>query len=233
MNNLIKQTKLFTLVGGGLMLGLASCNLDDDKDAVLPPTAYVNLYNASPNSPGLNIIVDQRVINNNSFDYADQTGYLRFYTGDRKLGFGPYGADNVVADTTVKFEEGKAYSVFVVDNFQEPDFLILSDDTPQPADGKAKIRFLNLSPDAPEVNLLEADSALFSGQAFKETSSFVEVDAKVHNFEVKLTSGNGEVLLTVPNAGLTSGWTYTVIVRGYKTPPGGSNAALSAEIIPD
>lgn len=233
MNKLMKQMKLFALVGGVLMLGLTACDLDDDDDAVMPPTAYVSLYNASPDSPGLSIIVDQRVINNNSFDYADNTGYLRFYTGDRKLEFGPFGANNVIADTTVKFEQDKAYSVFIVDNFQDPDFLVLSDETPQPAEGKAKVRFLNLSPDAPDVDLLEegSDTPLIAGQSFKETSEFVEVDAKVHDFEVKLSSGDGDVLLTVPNADLKNGWSYTIIVRGFQTPPAGSNSVLSAEII--
>lgn len=228
----LKKIALFTLVGGALMLVVTGCKLDED-DNVQPPTAYVSLYNASPDSPGLSIIVDQRVINNNSFDYADNTGYLRFYTGDRKLEFGPFGASNVVADTTLKFEEDKAYSVFIVDNFQTPEFLVLSDETPQPAEGKAKVRFLNLSPDAPEVNLLEAGSEtpLISGQSFKETSEFVEVDAKQHNFEIKLTSGGGDVLLTIPNADLRNGWSYTIIVRGFQTPPTGSNSVLSAEII--
>jgi hypothetical protein len=235
MVNFFKRIKFFTLVGGGLALTLAGCKLDDNDTPVQPATAYVSLYNASPNSPGLSIKVDKRTVNGNAFDYAEHTGYLRFYTGDRLLEFGPFGASNVVADTTVKFEEDKAYSVFVVDDFQNPDVLVLNDDTPQPATGKAKVRFLNLSPDAPEINLAVAgnDSALFSGQSFKETSDFIEVDAKEYDFQVKLTSGNGDMLLSVPDINLQDGWMYTVLVRGYRTPPGGSSAVLSAEVIVD
>jgi len=232
----MKQMKFFALVGGGLTMLLAGCKLDDDNaNAVAPAVAYVALYNASPNSPGLNIMVDRRIINNNSFDYAEHTGYLRFYTGDRQLEFGPYGANNVVADTTVKFEVDKAYSVFFVDSYQKPDILVLSDDAPQPASGKARIRFLNLSPDTPDVNLnvSGADSALFKGQSFKEKSEFIEVDAKEYDFLVKLSSGNNDVLLTVPDINLQDGWMYTVLIRGYRTPPGGSSSVLSAEVIVD
>ncbi|HMJ70873.1 MAG TPA: DUF4397 domain-containing protein [Cyclobacteriaceae bacterium] len=238
MNSLVKRMKLFALVGGGLMMVLAGCKLDDNDSPELPPVAYVSLYNASPNSPGLSIMVDRKVINNNSFDYSDHTGYLRFLTGERMLEFGPYGANNVVADTTVKFEDGKAYSVFVVDNYDKADVLVLSDDTSEPASGKAKVRFLNLSPDAPDVDLAIAgtdsasDSAVFTSQSFKEKSEFIEVEAKNYDFKVKMASGS-DVLLTVPNATFQDGWSYTILVRGFRTPPGGSNSVLSAEVIVD
>ncbi len=227
--------KLFALVGGALAILLAGCKLDENDSPDLPPVAYVSLYNASPNSPGLNIMVDRKVINNYSFDYADHTGYLRFFTGDRTLEFGPYGANNVVTDTTITFEEGKAYSVFVVDAYQDADVIVLSDETTQPASGKAKIRFLNLSPDAPDINLAVSgnDTPLFTGQSFKEKSEFLEVDAKEYDFQVKLASGNNDLLLSVPDAILQEGWTYTVLVRGFQTPPGGSSSVLSAEVIVD
>jgi hypothetical protein len=234
MNSVLKQIKLVALVGGALIFVLAGCNLDKYENDPLPPAAYVSIYNASPNSPGLSIIVDQKTINNNTFDYAEHTGYLRFYTGARNIGFGPYGASSVDADTTVTFESDKAYSVFVVNTYQDADVLVLSDDTAEPAAGKAKIRFLNLSPDAPEVNLYAEgnETALFSGQSFKEASDFIEVDAKELDFQVKLASG-GDAILNVPNARLQDGWIYTILVRGYRTPPGGSTAVLSADIISD
>ena len=235
MKSFFKKIKLVSLVGGGLALTLAGCKLDDNDAPEAPAIAYVALYNASPNSPGLSIMVDRRVINNNSFDYADHTGYLRFYTGNRLLEFGPYGANNVVSDTTVNFAIDKAYSVFVVDTYQNQDVLILNDDVGQPASGKAKVRFLNLSPDAPDVNLAVAgnDTPLFKDQSFKEPSEFIEVDAKEYDFQVKLASGNSDMLLSLPDINLQDGWMYTVLIRGYHTPPGGSNAVLSAEVIVD
>lgn len=232
MNGFLKNVKLLSIVGGTL-LTVAGCSLNSDADQPLPPVSYVSLYQASPNSPDLKIVLDQKTIAN-SFEYTDHTGYLRFFTGDRKLEFGPASADNVVLDTTMKFEENKAYSIFVVDTYQKADMLVLNDNTDAPAEGKSKIRFLNLSPDAPEVSLVEKDSqaSLFEGQGFKETSDFIEVDAGSHNFVVKTASG-GEVLLSLPNAVLLKGWSYTVLVRGFKEVPSGSTSVLSAELIVD
>lgn len=231
MRDYWKKGKLLSIVGGIVLLVASGCKLDNEEP--LPPAAYVSLYQASPNSPDLNIILDTKVIAS-SFEYADHTGYLRFFSGQRKLQFGPTGASNIVVDTTMKFEDAKAYSVFVVDTYEKADLLVLNDDITGPGEGKAKVRFLNLSPDAPEVDLVVTDTGtpLFTGKAFKETSDFVEVDAKKWGFSVKLASG-AEVLLSMPNAILMEGWSYTIVVRGYKTPPGGSDKVLSAELIVD
>ncbi len=103
--------------------------LDDDTNSGLQdiPVSYVSLYNASPDAPGLNILVDSRQINNEPLRYADNTGYLRFYTGKRTLAFGPYGASNVTLDTVVTLEDNKPYSIFVVDNFEHAEALVLTD----------------------------------------------------------------------------------------------------------
>ena len=219
-------------MGGTFLLVATGCKLDDAQDT-LPPAAYVSLYQASPDSPGLNIILDQKVINDGKFDYTDHTGYLRFFAGNRTLQIGPAGANNVVADTTMKFEDGKAYSVFVVDTFNKVDLLVLDDNTDSPAAGKAKVRFLNLSPDAPDVDLQVADTGapLATGVSFKEPTGFTEIDANKYAFQVKASSG--DVLLSLPNTVLLDGWSYTVIVRGFKNPPNGSENVLSAEVIVD
>jgi len=232
MKGVLKNVKLLSIVGGTFLLTMAGCDVTSDADQPLPPVSYVSLYQASPNSPDLKIVLDKKTIAN-SFEYTDHTGYLRFFTGERNLQFGPASADNIVLDTTMKFEEDKAYSIFVVDTYQKADMLVMNDDTTVPAEGKAKIRFLNLSPDAPELNLAEADAstALFEGQAFKEKSEFIEVDAAGHNFVVKDKDGNA--LLSMPNAVLIKGFSYTVIVRGFKQLPDGSTSVLSAELIVD
>ena len=84
------------------------------------------------------------------------------------------------------------------------------------------------------MSLKETDSEtpLVADVAFKEPSEFIEVDAKKHNFVITSASGN-EVQLSMPNAVLLEGWSYTVLVRGFKTPPGGSENVLSAELIVD
>lgn len=214
------------------LVGMVSC-LDNDDNNVQPSSvAYVSIYNASPDAPPLDIVVDNRQINSKPFDYSDYSGYLQFYTGARNLEFSPFDANNVVIDSTITFEDQKVYSVFVVDNYAHADLLVLNDSSDNPASGKAKIRFINLSPDASDVSLKAEGQtdALFSGQSFKEASGFKEVDAK--SYDLKVTADDGSnVALQLPATNFQAGGFYTIIVRGYRTPPGGNTNVLSAEVI--
>src|SRR5690606_41394625 len=79
----------------------------------------------------------------------------------------------------VKFEADKAYSFFISE--EEDGFLplLVEDDLDSPAAGKAMIRLIHLSPDAPEVTLQigEDEEELFENNGYREVSDFEEVEA--------------------------------------------------------
>lgn len=215
-----------------LLLAMTACD-DDDTEAIDIPIAYVSLFNASPDAPSLSIVVDGRQINRYPFDYAARRGYYQFYTGDRDLEFGPYDADNVQLDSTVTFDESKAYSIFLADEYDDLSLVVLEDNFQAiSAEDKGMIRFINLSPDAQAIDLNVAgeDTPVFSVAAFKDYTDFTEVDADTYTFEIK-SSKTGEVLLTVPDIDIPAGWYATIVVRGYETPPVGSSRVLSAEVV--
>lgn len=216
------------------VLALVTACDDDDDGANIEPVevAYVSLYQSSPDAPDLDIIVDNRRITTYPFEYADYTGYLRFHTGDRNLKFGPYGASNIVTDTAVTFENNKAYSVFVVDNYADLGILVFDDTEASPSEGNARVRFVHLSPDAPEIDLVISGQTdpTFNDVSFKESDEFLELPGDEYDFEV--TSANNEdVILVIPDIQLQAGWYYTIVVRGYVSPPNGNSNVLSAEVI--
>ena len=212
---------------------LASCDLDNDTDGIQPvPVAYVSLYNASPNAPALDVIVDNRQITNYPFEYTDRTAYLRFYTGSRNIKLTPRGASNVAVDTTVTLEADKAYSLFVADEYNKASLLVFTDTASAPAAGKALVRVINLSPDASAVSLGEkgVSNVIAADLGFKQGSGFTQVDAKTYDLEI--TSGdNASKTLELPDIEFREGAVYTVVVRGYSTPPSGNTNVLSAEVI--
>ena len=215
-----------------LVLMMVGCNLPNDNAIQSIPVSYVSLYNVSPDAPDLNIQVDGRPLGYNRFAYGDHTSYLQFYTGNRHFRIGPYGADNVVIDTTIQLVDNKAYSIFIVDEYNKASVLVLRDSASTPAVGKAKIRLVNVSPDAGSVQLKVKDATgqLIGSKLFKQASDFIEVDAKSYNFEVT-SEGNNGIHLQVPDVNLMQGGLYSILVRGYQTPPTGNTNVLSAEVI--
>ncbi len=213
------------------LVPLASCN-DDDTEAIEPvPTAYVSIYNASPDAPELDVTVDNRQIFSQPLRYTDYTRYLNFYTGDRELKISSFNANNALVDTTLNFQPDKAYSVFIADDVADLSAVVVEDDVDAPEAGKALVRMIHLSPDAQAVDLLEEDGTnLFADQEFKQASAFQAVDANTYNLKLN-AAGSSDQVLSIPDVDFSVGGVYTIIVRGFATPPAGNANGLSVQIV--
>jgi hypothetical protein len=206
---------------------------DDDDDGVAPideDVAFVSFYQASPDAPDLRVVVDSRQINSLPFSFGEYTGYLRFFADERNLQFGPFDASNIVASTTETFEDDEFYSVFLTGEYPDIEPLVLQEDSESPEEGNAKIRFLHLSPDAPTVSLFNEDGAIFESIEFREPTNFTSVESGSYDLTVQTADGGQEVL-NIPDAFFQEGGFYTIVVRGYNTPPTGNDNDLSAEIL--
>jgi hypothetical protein len=213
-----------------LVVVLSSC-LDDDDNATEPiPVAYVSIYHASPDAPGMDVYVDERPVNR--LEFTDYTGYLNFFTGERRFKINPFNATNALVDTTLTFADGGFYSMFIVNDLPQIEALTVRDSAQSPASGKAKVRFINLSPDASAFDVAVNDETdpLFAVQEFKDPSNFIEVDAEETSFVLK-AAGEGEELVTVSDVDIRAGRFYTIVARGFVNPPAGNNNTLSVEVI--
>lgn len=211
-----RWTKAVGVLGLALLPFLTSCLNDNDQRLESVPVAYVSFYHGSPNLSSLQIEVDHRPYNTNTFDYSTYFDYGRFYTGERNFSFKVGNAANSLLDTLVKFEADKAYSFFVSEEQDGFIPLIVEDELDSPASGKALVRLIHLSPDAPEVNLQigEDDEDLFENQGYRGLSDFVEVEAGRLDLNL-VAAEDGASLVTAQSVNIREGRIYTLVVRGY------------------
>lgn len=217
-----------------LIVLLVSC-MDDGDDYVSEPVevAYVSIYHAAPAAPEFDIVVDGRVINRNPFDYTSYSGYLNFFTGNREFRFNPVNANNTLVDTTFNFEDGKAYSLFAInESAGKVSTLLVADSAAAPAEGNAMVRFVHLSPDAPAFDIVVNgnESPIFTGKSFTGSTDFEEVDAGNYSFHIR-NAGSEENLLSATDVEIVAGRYYTIVVRGFLSPPEGNSNALSVEVL--
>lgn len=232
MSNLRKILRWSTFgLLASLTLLITSCDLNDDNDVQPIPVAYVSIYNAIPDAPELDLTVDNRLINPRAFEFGDNTYYQNFYAGTRKFQVMPFGANNVVADTTLTLVDQNIYSIFMVDVLTKAQIIVTNDSAAISEEGKVKVRLINLSPDASPVSLKVKDgaNALTQNQAFKSASGFVELDPNKYDFEI--ISSGGEAPILVPDIDLQSGAVRTIVVRGYRNPPAGNTNVIGAEVV--
>ncbi|MEX0882847.1 MAG: DUF4397 domain-containing protein, partial [Cyclobacteriaceae bacterium] len=136
-----------------------SCLDMDDEGLENPPTAYVSFYNGAGTDNGIRIEVDEKYYDRTPFDFGQYIDYWYFFTGERNFSFTIPGTGGQVLDTAVTLKVDEAYSFFMANEEGELKTLFVEDSLALPQNGKATFRLVNLSSDAPAVNLFKRDTA--------------------------------------------------------------------------
>lgn len=205
---------------------MTSCKKDEEAKTY----ANVLVTHASPNAPGVDLLVDGSKQNSAALTFPNNTGYLKVESGTRNIKVNVTGTSTTVIEANLDLAKDQSYSVFAVDSVSKISAVVLADDLTAPAAGKAHVRFVHLSPNAPAVDVAVAGggAVVFGNKAFKEYTAFTPLDAGSYNLEVRV-AGTQTVALTLPTITLESGKIYTVFAKGFL---GGSGSeALGAEII--
>jgi hypothetical protein len=220
------------VLGAGCLLSVSftSC-LKSKNDYTPPPSAYVAFIQASPDEEPLDLYFNSNKVNQFALYYGSGIDYFQAYTGLRTVNFYNTGSMSKVFSDTIRLSPNIAYSLFLVNTAANPGLFLLTDSISRPAAGKATIRLVNVSPDAPAVDLAVKDSAAFvSNKAFKGFSSFIPKDGgKSYTFEVR-QHGTNTVLATLSNVTLNSGLVYTIWFHGLANTSIAANK-LTADII--
>ena len=210
---------------------LSSCLNSNTDPLPSTPTSHVTFYHGSPDTGNLDILLDGTKINSSSFSYGNYSGYASFTSGSNPLRFTNAGSTTALIDVTYNLKESKLYSLFIVNKLASLETLLVTDSAATLTSvGKAGVRLVHLSPDAPAVNIYTTGAEgklLFGNRAFKTATEFIEVNANAYSFEIK--SIDGTTLASVQNLTFSSGRFYTLVVRGLVTPPTGNSNALTLQ----
>ena len=209
---------------------LSSCDLDDDSGTYYPPNpniAFGIIANASPDSGDLYFYADSNQINNAALNYPGAAGYYNFYLGNRTFKLED-ALGNELATTQLTLEQGDYFSLFAVNTFSNIELIAYTDALEYPASGNSRIRFINLTVDAPFVTIANGTEPLANDLEFKDATEFIEIESGVYNLTYSDTNGDE---LFVQAAEFKPGRIYTIYTKGYVTPPTGSNDTFSTKTI--
>lgn len=227
-----KKSFIFTatLFLASLVL-VSSCNKEDDHNhSDSASNARVLVVHASPDAPGVDLLVDNTKVNSAALTFPNNTGYLQVPSGTRNVKVNAAGTTITVIDANLALEKDKNYTVFAVDSLSKISAVVLEDNLAAPAAGKAHVRFVHLSPNAPAVDIAVAatGTVVFGNKSFKEATDFTPLDAGTYNLDVRV-AGTSTVALVLPAITLEAGKIYTVFAKGFLTGTGAQE--LGAAII--
>ena len=205
----------------------------DDEETPVSPTpetsnSLVKVIHASPDAPGVDLLVDNTIAGSD-LTFPNNTGYLTVPSGTRNIKVNVTGTMTTVIEANVNFMGNKNYSVFAVNSVSNIEPLLIEDDLTAPAQGKAHVRFIHLSPDAPAVDITLTDgTVVFGNRAFKDFTAFTPLDAGTYDLQVRV-AGTNTVALDLPGITVEAGKIYTVFAKGFLS--GTGQEALGAQII--
>jgi hypothetical protein len=156
----------------------------------------VRIMHASPDAPAVDIFVDgQKAVT--ALAFPNNTGYVALPAGTHNVKVFPSpsdGSGTPVLEANLDVAAGKDYTVLAVGRLADSTLALLplADDNTTPAAGKAHVRLIHASPDAPAVDVVVAGTStkLFANVAFKGVGAYTPVNPGSYNLEVRTTAGD-------------------------------------------
>ena len=222
-----------TFLAGATLLAaslISSCK-KDDSSSIAKTYAKVLVAHASPDAPGVDLLIDNAKQNTTALTFPNNTGYLSVESGKRNVKVNASGTSTSVITADLDLKKDENYTIFAIDSLKKISALVLTDDLTAPAAGKAHVRFVHLSPNAPAVDVAVASSGavVFANRKFKENTAFTPLNAGEYSLDVRV-AGTSSVALVLPKITLESGKIYTIFARGILGVTTGAQA-LGAQII--
>lgn len=217
----MKTTFILPTLAIAVALTLSSCSTEEK--------AKLMVVHASPDAPGVDLLIDNEKVNAAALTFFNGTGYLEITSGVRNIKVNAAGTSTTVINADIEFTSNMNYSLFACNLLNNLEAVLYEDNVSAPASGKAHVRFIHMSPDAPAVDIaLDASDVVFPNVAFKQSSSLTPLDAGTYDLEVRV-AGTQTVALDLDPITLESGKIYTVVARG--TLSGTGDQTLTASII--
>jgi hypothetical protein len=190
--------------------------------------AGMNVVNASPGSLPVSFTLNNTPISGPALAYNEQSAYFLVATGSPVIAFSNT-TNGPITSQKVEFFKEKFYTVFLIGSGANTTTMFTNDEISAPPAGKTKIRFLNLSADAPILNFTTSDGTiLFSNLSYKSVSDFIILDPKTYTFQIRNVTG-GNALVSLDKT-LEAGFVYTFYAAGLAANSGATGLSIQAQL---
>ncbi|MGV8879873.1 MAG: DUF4397 domain-containing protein [Sphingobacteriaceae bacterium] len=186
---------------------LSSCLKTNDVSITRP--AALLIINATPYADSSYVYFDGALLDTGAVRFAKTLGYFQINTANHEIII--FKGDRTISRGSGSFERGKYFSLFVTRTADTTILVATDDDVAKPQVGKAKIRFMNLSYDAPEISAtFDNGTAVAIKTAFKAASPFVELNPGTYKLDLRDASSTQTSKYLMNGIRVESGKIYTI-----------------------
>lgn len=226
----MKKT-LFAIFSIALVMGVASCNLNDNNNTT-PPVAAVGFVNASP-AASVDIYLNGSPVVY-GLHYGSDTGYYSVQAGSYTLSIDSAGTTTPRYNNTVSFNPSTTYSVFTFDSLSHLQTAVVADSVGIPSADSVEARFFNFSPNSPAIDFAVNGTVLFSNRTYNDISSnpsfaqFSYLAPGTYTAELRV-AGTSTVLYST-SITVSGGKIYTFYAKGYVGDNGEESLSLGTVV---
>lgn len=184
--------------------------------------SYVRFLHANPYAPPVDIYVNGRKVASN-LAYRDFTEYMRVFPGFYRVAvFAAGTTEDPVLVTRLNVMKDRIYTVAVIGTADAPSVEVITDRKRNLNPNRSYIRFIQLSPNAPKMDVYVDDRLVLKDLDYEEGSRYLGLEPGEHSITLKCTALEPEcTLLKDPSAVLKGGNAYAVYIVGdINNPPG-------------
>lgn len=198
------------------------------KEPANPGYAQYMFINAAPDvAAGLDFYVGDLKQNILPISFGSNTIYNSTTPGNKAITVRIAGQQTIFSTNNYNVsdlrDQPARYTLLAVNKIQNAELVWIQDNLTTPASGKAHLRIIHASADAPAVNAFigTATTALYSSAiAYKSATNFIALDATLLGTSYSIQIRNAATNAVVRTQPMTAvaGKIYTIVVRGSVTP---------------
>ena len=186
-------------------------NMNEENEISM---GYVRVIHTVPDAPSVDVYANDTLLVNN-LAYGNYTDYLPVPEGTYEISLYATGTRNTpVISNMLTVNRNAMLTVAAAGLLRNIELLAITDADEAEMPGKAMVRFLHLSPNAPAVDItLPNGTVIFRNVSFRHITHYIDVTPMNYTLQVRV-AGTSNVVLTVPNVNLEADKYYTVYAIG-------------------
>lgn len=224
-----RVTSLLTSIGCLLIVLVSSCAKSNNSPTTTVASGLLTVVYASPGAPAADFYVNNSLVNSSQLTSGNYIPYFRCVTGTVKAGFFNTGSLTPIAIDSINIKANQAYTLFFSNLATKHDFTFVTDTVVAPPSNEASIRLANMSPDAPNIDLVIGGKVIVSNKSYKQVSSFTAIPVAGNDTLKVVQTGTSNVLGVVNAVTVQSGAVYTIWLYGLAN--GTADQALQANLM--
>ena len=176
-------------------------------------SGYIRFLNANASIGPVDIYVNGRRVARN-LSYRAFTEYMRAFPGYYRVAVFRAGTiQRPLYVTRLNVIAGRIYTAAVIGTMQNVSMQVITDTRRSLNRNQSFVRFVQLSPNAPSMDVYVDNRLVVSDLQYQEISRYLALIPGEHNLKLKAT-GTNRILLEDPSMVLGGGKAYTVYVVG-------------------